>query len=156
MTAHRSTPTSSSPPLDIGEVVARTGVKPSTLHVWEREGLLAPVARAGLRRQYAADAVERVAVIRLLQETGFTLAEIGEVVAADAFESPDGDEPAPGAALLHRKLAELREQRATLDRAITGIEHALACEAPSPLSCEGFRAHLPSMLPPGDERPPKP
>ena len=38
--------------LDIGEVAARTGIKPSALRYYEEAGLIASVSRHGLRRQF--------------------------------------------------------------------------------------------------------
>lgn len=125
--------------LDIGEVVRRTGVPTTTLHVWEREGLLAPVGRAGLRRQYAPDTVERIAVIVVCQRSGFTLAEIADLLRPGAF--------AEGKGRLEGKVAELRQRRLELDKAIDGIEHALSCTHESPLECPNFRAELADVLP---------
>ena len=125
--------------LDIGDVVARTGVPVSTLHVWERHGLLTPAGRVGLRRQYEPNVIEQVAVIVLCQRTGFSLAEIAELTRPGAF--------ADGKHGLHDKLVELREQRAVLDAAISSLEHALACPEPEPLQCERFRSQLEAVLP---------
>ena len=131
--------------LDIGVLVERTGVPTSTLHVWEQRGLIAPVGRNGLRRVYSADAVDRVATILLLQQTGFTLAEIASVLDPDAF--------AKGKTVLAAKLSELERRRDALERAIEGVRHALDCEHHSPLECDGFLAHLPEVLPaPSDPR----
>jgi len=125
--------------LDIGEVVRRTGVPTTTLHVWEREGLLNPVGRNGLRRQYAPGTIERIAVIVVCQRSGFSLAEIAELLQPDAF--------ADGKGRLESKLCELRKRRAELDKAIQGIEHGLSCSYPSPLECPDFRAGLTNVLP---------
>jgi DNA-binding transcriptional MerR regulator len=125
--------------LDIGEVVRLTGIPVSTLHVWERRGLIAPVARAGLRRQYGDDVVRRIAVIVVCRRAGFTLAEIGGVLEPDAF--------ADGKQVLLRKFDELLERRRQLDLAIDGIRHAVTCPEPSPLACPAFIAELEAVLP---------
>lgn len=125
--------------LDIGEVTAASGLPASTLHVWEKRGLLEPVGRSGTRRQYGPEVLDQIAIIVTLQRAGFTLAEIGELLAAGAFSDGKG--------ALHQKLDRLRQQRRDLDRAIEGIEHAIACPAPSPLECKGFWAHLAGVLP---------
>ncbi len=125
--------------LDIGEVVERSGVPASTLHVWERAGLLTPVGRDGLRRQYTGDALERIAVIVVCQRVGFTLDEIADLVAPDAFTH--------GKAQIERKLEALRNRQDELAEAIAGLEHALACPEPSPLECHGFRSKLSGVLP---------
>src|SRR5215207_7215931 len=74
--------------LPIGELAHRTGVATSALRYYERIGLLSPAARAGQRRQYTASSAERVALIRLDQDAGFTLEEIGRMLAARRQRSP--------------------------------------------------------------------
>lgn len=125
--------------LDIGEVVSRSGIPTSTLHVWEREGLIEPVGRRGLRRQYGPGILDRIALIIVSQRSGFSLAEIRDMLAADAFLDGKGQ--------LEAKLEELRERRRGLDAAITGLEHALACPHPIPTECPTFRESLRNVLP---------
>ncbi len=125
--------------LDIAEVTEASGVPASTLHVWERRGLIEPVGRSGLRRQYADDVLDTIAVIVLCQDSGFTLAEIAQLLAPDAFVD--------GKALLEAKLDQLRRHRAELDAAITGLEHSLACPHPHPLECPDFCGLLDGVLP---------
>ncbi len=126
-------------PLDIGDVIARSGVPASTLHVWEQHGLLDPVGRSGLRRQYAPDVLDTIAVIVVSQRSGFTLAEIRELLAPSAFDG--------GKHRLVAKLVELRRRRDELDRAIDGLEHAVSCPQPSPLDCDRFRELIAEVLP---------
>lgn len=125
--------------LDIGEVIARTGVPASTLHVWERAGLVAAVGRSGLRRQYHPDVLTRIALIVVSKRAGFSLGETATILEPGAFD--DGKD------LLLSKLGELRRRRSELDASIAGIEHAIACPEPSPVECEHFRATLVDVLP---------
>ena len=125
--------------LDIGEVVRASGLPASTLHVWERRGLITPIGRSGIRRQYDASVFDRIATVLVMQRSGFNLAEISELLADDAFDS--------GKELLTAKLAQLDAQRRALDVAIEGLQHALECEATSPLTCPGFLQHLEGLLP---------
>ena len=69
-------------PLTIGDVARRAEVGVETVRYYERRGLLKEPARneAGYR-QYAEDAVSRVRFIRRARELGFTLKEIGELLA---------------------------------------------------------------------------
>lgn len=127
--------------LDVGEVIALSGVPASTLHLWERRGLLVSTGRNGLRRQYDASVLDTIAVIVVAQRCGFTLAEIAELLAPDAF--------ATGKARLVGKLDELRQRRGELDRAISGLEHALECPEPSPLDCLHFKNKITDVLPVG-------
>ena len=75
----------------IGELARRTGVATSALRYYERIGLLSPAERAGQRRHYSSSSAERVALIRLCQNAGFTLAEIGRLLAAFSREAGPGD-----------------------------------------------------------------
>ncbi len=128
------------PVLDIAEVVERTGVPASTLHVWERKGLVHPVARAGLRRQYEERVVARIAAIVAFQHGGFTLAQIAELFDASGERSK---------ALFAVKLRELQAHRARVDVAIQALEHAMICPEPQPLECERFATQaiaVPSAL----------
>lgn len=120
--------------VDIGEVVRRTGVPATTLHVWERHALISVVGRDGLRRQYDEHIFERLATIVVLKDAGFRLDEIATLLEPDAFE--------PGKQLLEQKISELRERRDRLDDAIAGIGHAIECTNPNPFECGGFQAHL--------------
>lgn len=66
----------------IGELARRTGLASSALRYYERVGLLSPAARAGGRRHYATSSAERVALVQLCQDAGFTLREIRALLAA--------------------------------------------------------------------------
>lgn len=125
--------------LDIGQVIEASGVPASTLHVWERAGLIAAAERNGLRRQFRPDVLTRIAFIVVSKRAGFSLSEIGELFSPGAFDA--------GKDLLESKLDELRMRRAELDAAITGLEHAIACPEDSPLECETFTSALPHVLP---------
>lgn len=133
--------------LDIGTVAERSGIPPSTLRLWEEKGLIAPVGRAGLRRQYEAHVLTTIAVIVVAQRSGFSLAEIARLLEPDAF-SIDKQ-------LLQEKLDELRVRRAELDAAIDGLEHALACAAPDPIECSTFTSLLANVLPRPDRPRPR-
>ncbi|MGI9600337.1 MAG: MerR family transcriptional regulator [Acidimicrobiales bacterium] len=125
--------------IDIGDVVARSGIPPSTLHLWERDGLISPVSRRGLRRQYHPDVLQTIAVIVVCQRSGFTLAEIGELLDPETFND--------GKQILVDKLEQLRGRQRELAMAIDGLEHALACSYPSPIECPGFHDKIADVLP---------
>ncbi len=129
------------PLLDIGEVVQQSGLPVSTLHLWEKRGLISPAGRDGLRRQYEPEVLERLAIVVLCQRAGFSLDEIGDLLRPEAF--------ADGKQQLVDKLEQLQRRRAELELAITGLEHALACDAPSPLECDNSESKLVHILPVG-------
>jgi MerR family redox-sensitive transcriptional activator SoxR len=130
----------------IGELARRTGVASSALRYYERIGLLSPAERAGQRRHYPPSSAERVALIRLCQDAGFTLAEIGRLLA-----SWSRGRRAWGR-LAERKIAELDARIADAQRAKKLITHALECPHRDLLACPRFRSALEAHL----ERPGSP
>jgi MerR family redox-sensitive transcriptional activator SoxR len=66
--------------LSISEVGEATGLQSSALRYYEKAGLIRPEARVGGRRHYGASVLQRLAVISLLQEVGFTIVEIAELI----------------------------------------------------------------------------
>ena len=65
--------------LSITEVGEATGLQSSALRYYEKAGLIKPAARSGGRRQYEPAVLQRLAVVALFQEVGFTIAEISEL-----------------------------------------------------------------------------
>lgn len=65
--------------LTITEVRETTGLQSSALRYYEREGLITPAGRASGRRFYDETVIQRLAVVSLLQEVGFTINEISEL-----------------------------------------------------------------------------
>jgi len=75
--------------LTVGQVAARSGVAVSALHFYESRGLIASHRTAGNQRRYAKDVLRRVAIIKVGQEVGISLAEIGAQLAT----LPEGRTP---------------------------------------------------------------
>ena len=75
--------------LTVGQVATRSGVTVSALHFYEARGLIRSHRTAGNQRRYGRDVLRRVAIIRVAQEVGISLAEI-----AAAFHAlPEGRTP---------------------------------------------------------------
>ena len=68
-------------PLSVGEVASRSGVAVSTLHFYEREGLIESWRTNGNQRRYSRDVLRRIAIARVAQQTGVPLAEIRDALA---------------------------------------------------------------------------
>ncbi len=66
--------------LSITEVGEATGLQSSALRYYEKAGLIRPSGRSGGRRLYEPAVLQRLAVVALLQEVGFTIGEISELV----------------------------------------------------------------------------
>jgi Hg(II)-responsive transcriptional regulator len=68
--------------LTTGQVAKHAGVGVETLRFYEREGLIEePPRRESGYRQYSQDVVKRIQFIKRAQELGFSLKEIGELLA---------------------------------------------------------------------------
>lgn len=101
--------------LKIGELAKLTGKTQRALRLYEEMGLLSPGTRTvGGFRVYGHDAIERVAWIGKLQELGFTLHQIHELV------PPDGALPKEAMARVRKafadKQAEVAQQIARLQQ----------------------------------------
>jgi DNA-binding transcriptional MerR regulator len=120
----------------IGELARRAGVASSALRYYERLGLLSPAGRVGQRRHYEESSAERVALIRLCQDAGFTLAEVGRLLAASSRGRRAWDQ------IAERKIAELDARIADAQRARNLVEHALECPHRDVLACPNFRSAL--------------
>ena len=62
--------------MNIGEIAAQCGLRASAIRYYEQAGLLPRPPRAGGRRVYGPEAVNRLAVLPFAQEVGFSIAEI--------------------------------------------------------------------------------
>lgn len=121
--------------LDIGEVVQRSGLPASTLRFYEEKGLIVSIGRRGLRRQFAASVLERLALIALGRAAGFTLDEIAAMFAADGRPRIDRQ-------MLAAKADELKRTIRKLSAVRQGLLHAAACRASSHMECPTFRRLL--------------
>jgi len=109
-------------PVLIGELAAAVGLPTQTIRFYERRGLLpAPPRATNGYRSYDDVTVRRVRFIRAAQAAGFTLAEVGGIMAL----RDDGHVPcAHVTALLHDKLDTVRARRrelADLDAELRGL-----------------------------------
>jgi len=78
--------------LTVGQVAERSGAAPSALRFYERQGLISADRTASNQRRYRGDVLCRVAIIRVCQQAGLSLAQIR---AALAEAVPDGQIPGP-------------------------------------------------------------
>lgn len=105
--------------ITIGKLAAAGGVGVETIRYYQRRGLLPEPARAepygGVRRYDAAD-VQRLRFIRAAQGAGFTLDQIGELLALDAT-----DDRARARALAVERIAALDAKIAELSAARTAL-----------------------------------
>jgi DNA-binding transcriptional MerR regulator len=121
--------------MDIAEVAKRSGVPASTLRYYEEKGLIASVGRQGLRRRFAPEVLDQLALIALGQAAGFSLDDIGTMF------SPDG-RPSIKRRMLDAKADELDATIKRLQAMSRGLRHAAVCPAPSHAECPSFQRLL--------------
>jgi MerR family transcriptional regulator, redox-sensitive transcriptional activator SoxR len=68
--------------LTVGELAARAGVATSALRFYEANGLIQSERNVSGHRRYRADALRRVAFIRVAQRIGLSLGEIAAALAS--------------------------------------------------------------------------
>ncbi len=78
--------------LTVGQMAQRSGAAPSALRFYERQGLISADRTASNQRRYRGDVLCRVAMIRVCQQAGLSLAQIR---AALAEAVPHGRAPGP-------------------------------------------------------------
>ena len=129
--------------LRIQAVADQVGLTPRSIRYYEEMGLVKPAARSdGAYRLYDADDVARLQFIKALRdETGFSLAEIGQLledenarqsIGARFRASTDAEERR---ALLNDGIARIDRQVATLKAKIKRIDEMIA-------AAKARRAHL--------------
>lgn len=67
--------------LSVGEVSRRSGVAVSAIHFYEQKGLISSWRNAGNQRRFHRDVLRRLAVIKVAQRLGISLAEIAAALA---------------------------------------------------------------------------
>lgn len=118
--------------IDINAVARQSGVPASTLRYYEERGLIASIGRRGIKRVFAPGILERLALIALGRQAGFSLDEIAAMFDARGMAIIDRDmlrAKADELDLLIRRLSAMRE----------GLRHAADCPAPQHMECPTFQ-----------------
>jgi len=116
----------------IGELARQAGMRASALRYYESLGLLPAARREGGRRLWPAATLRRIALIRMSQRAGFTLAEIRRLLDSD---------PGQGAtrqwrALAERKLPELDRVVQQTQQLRDAVAACLACGCMNFTDCD--------------------
>lgn len=121
--------------LDIGEVAAESGIKPSALRFYEEAGLISSVARRGLRRQFPPEVLLQLKLISLGKLAGFSLEEIAGMFGRKGMPDLPRD-------ILRQKADEIGRQIHELTALRDTLRHVADCRAPSHMECPTFRRLL--------------
>jgi MerR family transcriptional regulator, redox-sensitive transcriptional activator SoxR len=115
--------------MSIGEVAQRAGVRPSTLRYYESKGVLPTPERENGRRRYDGEVLrkvlDRLAVVQVAQQAGFTISEIRMLLDGFSEDTP----PSERWRVLARE--KLPEVEALVERALgmkNLLERGLRCE----------------------------
>ncbi|HEY8082659.1 MAG TPA: MerR family transcriptional regulator [Solirubrobacterales bacterium] len=90
--------------LSIGDVAGRAGVNVSTVRFYERRGLLPEPERVSGQRRYTTTVVHRIRIIATAKQAGFSLDEVGVLLASTDLGVPAHEQLR---ALAARKLPEV-------------------------------------------------
>ncbi len=116
--------------MDIAEVAKASGLPASTLRFYEEKGLIQSIGRSGLRRLFSANVLERLALISLARNAGYSQDEIADMFATG--------KPEINSTLLLAKADELDSKIKELTAMRDGLRHAAVCKATSHFECPKF------------------
>ena len=118
--------------MTIGEVAGLAGVETSTLRYYESIGILPPAKRVSGQRRYTPEILQRLGIIQVAKEAGFTLPEIRTLL--DGFS---GSEPPSKRwkSLARQKLPEVEVLMARAQTMKQILEEGLECDCLSIDDC---------------------
>lgn len=98
----------------IGQIAQRAGVTKETIRYYEREGLVEePPRRKSGYRQYSDEAIERIKFIKRIQELGFSLKEVKQIL---TMVENDTDSCTNLSQLTRQKMAAIQEKIEHLEK----------------------------------------
>jgi MerR family redox-sensitive transcriptional activator SoxR len=119
--------------LSIGEVADRAGIAISAIRYYERNGLLPEAERVSGQRRFTEETLARLGIIDVAKQAGFSLAEVGVLLASIDQGAPAHEQLQ---ALAERKLPEVD---ALIERAQAMREWLTAASSCGCESLEGCR-----------------
>ena len=120
--------------MDIGVVAKLSRLPTSTLRFYEEKGLIQSIGRKGLRRYYAPEVRETLALITLGRNAGLSLDEIKAMLLPQGVTIDRN--------LLISKADELDNKIVEMTAMRDGLRHAAACKEESHMECTKFRRIL--------------
>lgn len=120
--------------MEIGEISKLSKLPTSTLRFYEEKGLIQSIGRKGLKRIFAPEVVEKLALITLGRNAGLSLDEIGGMLLPQGLQVDR--------ILLLSKADDLDKKISEMTAMRDGLRHAAACKAESHLECQKFRRLL--------------
>ena len=122
----------------VGRVAQRTGVRVSTLHFYEKKGLIRSWRNAGNQRRYKADVLRRIALIKAAQKMGISLDDIkGALDTLPDSRTPTTDD---WAKLSSNWREDLNQRIAYLERLRDSLTGCIGCGCLSMKNCPIYNA----------------
>lgn len=118
--------------LTIGEVARQAGIHTSTLRYYESVGLIPPPERVHGHRRYDPGVFSLLAILRMAQSAGFTLAEMHILIHGFSQETPASER---WQQLARKKLAEVEAIITHARQTKQILERLLQCECPRLEDC---------------------
>ena len=118
--------------MTIGEVSRKIGIASSALRYYEEVGILPPPARERGQRRYGDDVLQRLTVVKMAQDAGFSIVEIRTLFHGFPEATPASDRWHD---LARRKLVDVD---ALIERLLvmrTVLNESLACRCLTLDSC---------------------
>ena len=111
--------------LTVGEVAERSGLAPSALRFYEREGLVHAIRTTGNQRRYERTVLRRLAFIRAARNVGLSLEEVAAALAT----LPESRTPtrADWTRLSRSWRSRLDAQIAALEKLRDGLDSCIGC-----------------------------
>lgn len=117
--------------IDIGDLSKQSGLSTAAIRFYETKGLIKPIGRSGLRRQYTEQTLQTLGLIRLLKKSGLTLKEIQQIFIMDNKIKIDRD-------TLENRIISMQEKVQQLNILIQTLQHIQHCPHPDHLACPTF------------------
>ncbi|WP_042689088.1 redox-sensitive transcriptional activator SoxR [Azospirillum sp. B506] len=119
--------------LTVGEVARRSGVAVSTIHFYEAQGLIKSWRNPGNQRRFSRDVLRRVAVIKVAQRLGISLASIAD--ALNALPEDRTPTTADWRRMSERWRVELDDRIAKLTKLRDNLDGCIGCGCLSIRDC---------------------
>lgn len=108
----------------IGELAHRSGMAISTIRYYERIGLLPPAKRVNTKRRYDTTILQKLSVIRMAQQAGFTIVEIQTLLHEFPVDTPPSER---WRGLASKKIADLDELMSRIEAMKLLLQQTLQC-----------------------------
>ncbi|MEZ5710117.1 MAG: redox-sensitive transcriptional activator SoxR [Blastomonas sp.] len=111
--------------LTIGDLARRTGLSISAIRFYEARGLVEPMRSGGNQRRYPRSDIRRISFIRIAQQLGLSIADIG----AELAQLPHGRTPnqRDWQRISRRLRASIDERIAVLAQTRENLDGCIGC-----------------------------